>query len=81
MDEPPPFPHRRSCRTVLAGKGPLRRAKPARPCPLRAVPQNLADMRERGHNAKFSGGEFSTGEVGKFKPALTPSAEIGSDTR
>ena len=27
----PPFPHRKSCRTVLAVKAPLRRAKPARP--------------------------------------------------
>jgi hypothetical protein len=27
------------CRTVLAGKGPLRPAKPTRPCQLRAVPR------------------------------------------
>jgi hypothetical protein len=70
-EELPPSPHRISCRTVLAGKGPLRRAKTARPCLLRAVPQNLADMRGRGQNAKFWGGDFSTGEVGKFQPALT----------
>jgi IstB-like ATP binding protein len=30
-DRPAPFPHRRFCRTVLAVKGPLRHAKPARP--------------------------------------------------
>jgi hypothetical protein len=28
-------------------------------------------MRERRQNANFSGGEFSAGEVGKFKSALT----------
>src|SRR5579872_1598168 len=28
-------------------------------------------MRERGQNAKFLGGDFSTGELGKFQPALT----------
>ncbi len=58
-----PFPSPISCRTVLARKGPLRRAKAACPCVLRAVPQDLADMRERGQNAKFW--------VGIFQPALT----------
>jgi RNA-directed DNA polymerase len=28
-------------------------------------------MRERGQNAKLTGGDFSTDEVGKFHPALT----------
>ncbi len=35
----PPFPSPLSSRTVLAVQGPLRRAKTARPGPLRAVPK------------------------------------------
>jgi len=37
----PPFPSPLSSRTVLAVQGPLRRAKTARPGPLRAVPKIL----------------------------------------
>ena len=44
-------------RRALARSGPFRRTSPT--------------MRERGQNAKLTGGDFSTGEVGKFQPALT----------
>ena len=47
----PPFPSSPSSRTVLAVQGSLRRAKPARPGPLRAVPNT--HLREgKGGNCK-----------------------------
>ena len=58
------FPLRRpsepgDARTVLARKGSLRRAKPARPCALRAVPPNSnCDgrlRRERDDDDQFAG--------------------------
>jgi hypothetical protein len=74
----PPFPPQRCRRTVLAVKGPLRRAKPTRPRAPRAVLAALPNMRERGHEEmqlSALAGSFVWGFLnwrnGNFNLALT----------
>jgi hypothetical protein len=69
-DELPPFPHRKCCRTVLAGKGPLRRAKPARPCPLRAVLRRRFHYEGKGAERKAYGWGFFNRRSGEISTGL-----------
>ena len=65
-----PFPHRQCCRTVLAGKGPLRRAKPARPCPLRAVLRRRFHYEGKGAERKAYGWGFFNRRSGEISTGL-----------